>query len=175
MLEYLPESDPVAIIKRLLRQIPKSFRGQGVELFCAFKERDLDVCEMLTGPFLYMRSTHMIDVARISLKVRGLQGTLNAGDEMGSQNALPVDDTFVQSLILQSKKFHEDRSRGIGGGSFVRIMSGDYAYFCGTVLSLDPPVVELKLRSKRVTVTTQIDNLLCLDHVARREYFYDRN
>lgn len=145
-----------------------------MEIFTPVKRRGLDVYELFSGPYLYIRSDNFKAVLRVK-SITGLTGLVTEGDSGRSSKAIPATDGYVQDLIAKDAAKHEARSFGVGVGSFVRILDGAVRDFCGHVTKRKSGRAEVtvELKTKKLFVSTPVRNLLNLDHVPQeKRVFY---
>lgn len=161
--------------KRLGREVPGIFRDNPLEVFIPVQTRDLDVFELGTVQYVFVRSSSFPALLRLK-QITGIVGLVTEGDCNRPSKAIPVEDAYVQSLIAQAEEEHRKRALGIEVGSFVRILSGECRDFCGfvEVIGDGSAMVRVTLRTKYILDETPIRNLLNISHVPenRRVYYY---
>jgi transcription antitermination factor NusG len=162
-------------MRRVGKAIPGIFRNDPVEIFIPVIKRDLDVFEMATGPYVFVRSTNFQYLLRLKT-ITGVVALVTEGDTQRPSKAIQVEDTYVQGLIASAEEEHRKRAIGIEVGSFVRILNGETRDFCGTVEIIGDgrAVVRVTLRTKSILLETPVRNLLNLSHVPKeqRVYYY---
>jgi hypothetical protein len=171
-LELTSERQTEAAIRRIGKGIPSIFREEPCEVFVPIIRRDLNVFELATGNMLYVRGNLKL-LARLKT-ITGSTGLLTDGSGR-TDHAIPIDDAFVQALILQCQSAFDSAHDGTQVGSFVRILAGESRDFCGTVTELNDStaVVAIELMTKKIFLTTPLLNLMNLDEVpADRRTFY---
>lgn len=176
---YLVELRSEKTIESTMRRVGKAlggiFRHDPIEIFIPVIRRDLDVFDLSTGPYVFVRSTSFPALLRLK-SITGVVSLVTEGDTNRPSKAISVEDSYVQGLIHQAEEEHHKRAIGIEVGSFVRILNGETRDFCGEVEILGDgrAVVRITLRTKSILLETPIRNLLNLSHVPkeRRVYYY---
>src|SRR5271157_6053475 len=175
MCELRSEKTIESTMRRVGKAIPGIFRHDPIEIFIPVVKRDLDVFEMATGPYVFVRSNSFQALLRLK-SITGVVALVTEGDTQRPSKAIQVEDTYVQSLIKQAEDEHRKRAIGIEVGSFVRILNGETRDFCGTVEIIGDgrAVVRVTLRTKSILLETPVRNLLNLSHVPKeqRVYYY---
>ncbi len=175
MCELRSDKTVEPTMKRLGREVGGIFRSEPLEVFIPVQTRDLDVFELGTVQYVFVRSTSFPALLRLK-QITGIVGLVTEGDCNRPSKAIPVEDSYVQSIIAQAEEEHRKRALGIEVGSFVRILSGECRDFCGfvEVLGDGQAMVRITLRTKYILQETPIRNLLNLSHVPenRRVYYY---
>src|SRR5271166_3396478 len=175
MCELRSEKTIESTMRRVGKAIPGIFRHDPIEIFIPVVKRDLDVFEMATGPYVFVRSNSFQALLRLK-SITGVVALVTEGDTQRPSKAIQVEDTYVQSLIKQAEDEHRKRAIGIEVGSFVRILNGETRDFCGTVEIIGDgrAVVRVTLRTKFILLETPVRNLLNLSHVPKeqRVYYY---
>lgn len=162
-------------MKRLGREVGGIFRDEPLEVFIPVQRRDLDVFELGTVQYVFVRSTSFPALLRLK-QITGICGLVTEGDCNRPSKAIFVDDAYVQSLISLAEEEHRQRAIGIEVGSFVRILNGECRDFCGVVevIGDGSAMVRITLRTKYILQETSIRNLLNLPNVPdnRKVYYY---
>jgi hypothetical protein len=175
LCEIRSEKTAESTLRRMGKALGGIFRDAPIEIFIPVVKRDLDIFELSTGPYLFVRSTNFSALLRLK-SVTGICGLVTEGDTNRPSKAIPVEDAYVQSLIKQAADEHQRRAIGIEVGSFVRILNGETRDFCGTVEIIGDgrAVVRVTLRTKSILLETPVRNLLNLSHVPKeqRVYYY---
>jgi hypothetical protein len=175
MCELRSDKTVEPTMKRLGREVGGIFRSEPLEVFIPIQTRDLDVFELGTVQYVFVRSSSFPALLRLK-QITGIVGLVTEGDCNRPSKAIPVEDVYVQSLISQAEEGHRKRAIGIEVGSFVRVLSGECRDFCGVVevIGDGSAMVRVTLRTKYILQETPIRNLLNLSHVPenRRVYYY---
>jgi len=162
-------------MRRIGNALPGIFRNDPIEIFIPITKRDLDVFELYTGPYVFVRSTNFQSLLRLK-SITGVVSLVTEGDTNRPSKAIPVEDTYVQGLIKRAEEEFRQRAIGIEVGSFVRILNGEMRDFCGTVEVIGDgrTIVRVILRTKSILLDTPVRNLLNLSHVPpeQRVYYY---
>ena len=175
MVELRSEKTIESTMRRVGKALNGIFRADPIEIFIPVVRRDLDVFDMSTGPYVFVRSTSFPALLRLK-SITGVVSLVTEGDTNRPSKAIPVEDAYVQSLIKQAADEHQRRAIGIEVGGFVRILNGETRDFCGTVEIIGDgrAVVRVTLRTKSILLETPVRNLLNLSHVPKeqRVYYY---
>jgi len=173
MLELRSEKTIESTMRRVGKQLSGIFRHDPIEIFIPVVKRDLDVFELSTGPYVFVRSTNFNALLRLK-SVTGVVSLVTEGDTNRPNKAISVEDAYVQSLIVQAEEEHRKRAIGIEVGSFVRILNGETRDFCGVVeiIGDGKAVVRVTLRTKSILLETPVRNLLNLSHVPKDQRVY---
>jgi len=175
ILELRNELTAEGVLRRIAEEAPAIFRDSPMELFAPVARRDCGVYELATGAYVFVRSDNFRALLRLKT-VTGVAGLLTESDSGRSSDTLTVDDGYVQDLADKDQRDFEQRSAGIGVGSFVRILDGEVRDFCGTVAEIeqDRATVVVELLTKKLIVRSPVHNLLNLDCVAKgkRVFFF---
>jgi transcription antitermination factor NusG len=175
MMELRSEKTIESTMRRVGKALSGIFRHEPIEIFIPVVKRDLDVFEMSTGPYVFVRSTSFAALLRLK-SVTGVVSLVTEGDTNRPNKAISVEDDYVQSLIKQAEEEHRKRVLGIEVGSFVRILNGETRDFCGVVeiIGDGKAVIRVTLRTKSILLETPVRNLLNLSHVPKeqRVYYY---
>lgn len=175
LMELRSEKTIESTMRRVGKQLGGIFRSDPIEIFIPVIKRDLDVFELSTGPYVFVRSTSFAALLRLK-SVTGVVSLVTEGDTNRPNKAIPVEDTYVQSLIKEAEESHRKRVLGIEVGSFVRILNGETRDFCGEVeiIGDGKAVIRVTLRTKSILLETPVRNLLNLSHVPKdqRVYYY---
>lgn len=175
MAELRSDKTVEPTMKRLGREVGGIFRDEPLEVFIPVEKRDLDVFEMSTVQYIFVRSTSFASLLRLK-QITGIVGLVTEGDCNRPSKAISVENAYVQGLISQAEIEHRQRAVGIEIGGFVRILNGECRDFCGIVevIGDGSAMVRITLRTKYILQETPIRNLLNLSHVPknRRVYYY---
>ena len=175
MMELRSEKTIESTMRRVGKALNGIFRHDPIEIFIPVVKRDLDVFEMSTGPYVFVRSTSFSALLRLK-SVTGVVSLVTEGDTNRPNKAISVEDDYVQSLIKAAEEEHRKRAIGIEVGSFVRILNGETRDFCGVVeiIGDGKAVIRVTLRTKSILLETPVRNLLNLSHVPKeqRVYYY---
>ncbi len=173
MCELRSEKTIESTMKRVGKALHGIFRNDPIEIFIPVVKRDLDVFEMSTGPYIFVRSTSFSSLLRLK-QITGIVSLVTEGESNRPSKAIPVDDAYVQSLIAQAEEEHRKRAIGIEVGSFVRILNGETRDFCGVVEIIGDgrAVVRVVLRTKSILLETPIRNLLNISYVPADQRVY---
>lgn len=175
LCELRSEKTIESTMKRVGKALHGIFRQEPIEIFIPVIRRDLDVFEMSTGPYIFVRSTSFSALLRLK-QITGVVSLVTEGESNRPSKAIPVEDSYVQELIVQAEENHRKRVIGIEVGSFVRILNGETRDYCGVVEIIGDgrAVVRVTLRTKSILLETPIRNLLNLNHVPadQRVYYY---
>lgn len=175
MVELRSEKTIESTMKRVGKALHGIFRNDPIEIFIPVVKRDLDLFEMSTGPYIFVRSTNFQALLRLK-QITGVVSLVTEGESNRPSKAIKVEDSYVQTLIQQAEEEHRKRAIGIEVGSFVRILNGETRDFCGVVEIIGDgrAVVRVTLRTKSILLETPIRNLLNLSHVPadQRVYYY---
>jgi hypothetical protein len=175
MVELRSEKTIEPTMRRLGKQISSIFRNDPVEIFIPVCKRDLDVFDLKTGPYIFVRSKNFNSLLRLKT-ITGIVSLVTEGESNRPSKAISVPDAFVQQTIKESEEEFRMRGVGIEVGSFVRVLNGETRDYCGTVEAVGDgkAIVRITLRTKNIMLETPIRNLLNLSHVpaARRVYYY---
>src|SRR5271157_3051231 len=175
MMELRSEKTIESTMRRVGKALSGLFRNEPIEIFIPVIKRDLDIFEMATGPYVFVRSSNFSSLLRLK-SITGVVALVTEGDTQRPSKAIQVEDTYVQGLIQQAEDEHRRRAIGIEVGSFVRILNGETRDFCGTVeiIGDGKAVVRVMLRTKFILLETPVRNLLNLSHVPKeqRVYYY---
>jgi hypothetical protein len=153
-------------LRRIGDKLLGIFRNEAVEVFVPVTRRDLDVFELETSVYVYIRSTSFPCVIRLK-SVTGVVSLVTEGDMNRPSRAIAVPDKYVQERISVIKTKFFGRAEGIKAGSFVRIIDGETRDYCGHVLLLSGTMacVKIDLKTKSLLIETPIRNLLNLPNV----------
>src|SRR5277367_5200906 len=175
MCELRSEKTIESTMRRVGKAIPGIFRNEPIEIFIPVIKRDLDIFEMATGPYVFVRSNNFSSLLRLK-SITGVVALVTEGDTQRPSKAISVEDDYVQSLIKQAEEEHRKRAIGIEVGSFVRVLNGETRDFCGVVEIIGDgrAVIRITLRTKSILLETPVRNLLNLSHVPKeqRVYYY---
>ena len=177
-LEVRTESQVESVVKRVAEEVPAIFRKEPLEIFIPVTERGLDVFEVSTG-LLYVRAADVKLLARLK-RTTGVTSLVTKNDTGRTGDAIPVEEEFVQALIMECEEKWRERHAGIDAGSFVRILDGSSRDLCGTVVRVrggeagDEALVRIDFFTKKIWLKTPVANLLNLSHVPeeQRVFFF---
>lgn len=174
-MELRSEKTIESTMRRVGKALSGLFRSDPIEIFIPVVKRDLDVFEMSTGPYVFVRSTSFAALLRLKT-ITGVVSLVTEGDTNRPSKAISVEDSYVQGLIQQAEEEHRKRALGIEVGSFVRILNGETRDFCGEVeiIGDGKAVVRITLGTKSILLETPVRNLLNLSHIPKeqRVYYY---
>lgn len=173
MCELRSEKTIESTMRRVGKAIPGIFRNEPIEIFIPVIKRDLDIFEMATGPYVFVRSSNFSSLLRLK-SITGVVALVTEGDTQRPSKAIQVEDTYVQGLIKQAEEEHRKRAIGIEVGSFVRVLNGETRDFCGLVeiIGDGKAVIRITLRTKSILLETPVRNLLNLSHVPKEQRVY---
>ena len=162
-------------LRRVGKAIPPIFRQEAVEFFIPVSKRDLDVFDLETSVYVFVRSTSFPCLLRLK-SVTGVVSLVTEGETNRPHKAIRVEDDYVQDLIKTVERHFYERAEGIRPGSFVRIIDGETRDYAGHVLLVadGKACVRVDLKTKSLLVETPVRNLLNLSHVpeAQRVFYY---
>jgi hypothetical protein len=162
-------------LRRIGKAIPGIFRNEAIEIFVPVNHRDLDVFELETSVYIFVRSTAFPCLLRLK-SVTGVVSLVTEGETNRPYRAISVPDDYVQSLVKKVEQHFYERAAGIKQGSFVRILDGETRDYCGYVIYIGngKACVKIDLKTKSLVIETPIRNLLNLSHVPEGErVFYN--
>lgn len=175
MLELRSEKTAESTLRRLGKAIPSIFREDSLEVFIPVFKRDLDVFDLATGPYVFVRSSNFQSLLRLKT-ITGCVSLSTEGDSNRPSKAIKVEDSYVQAVIAEAEKEFYNRVIGIEVGSFVRVLNGDTRDYCGVVEAIgdSKAIVRINLKTKSILLETPLRNLLNLSHVPvnQRVYYY---
>jgi hypothetical protein len=175
LLELRSERTVESTLRRIGKSVPNLFREEALEMFIPVFKRDLDVFDLSTGPYLFVRSTSFPCLLRFKT-ITGVVSLVTEGDSNRPSKAIKVEDSYVQSVIANAEEEFKNRAIGIEVGSFVRILNGDTRDYCGMVEAIGDgkAIVRINLKTKSILLETPLRNLLNLSHVPinQRVYYY---
>lgn len=173
MLELRSEKTIESTMRRVGKAIPFIFRVDPIEIFIPVFKRDLDVYEMKTGCYIFVRSTNFQCLLRLKT-ITGVVSLVTEGDSNRPSKAIKVDDNYVQSIIREAEEEFRARALGIEVGSFVRILNGETRDFCGVVeiIGDGKAIVRVTLKTKSILLETPLRNLLHLPEVPAEQQVY---
>jgi len=175
MLELRSEKTIEPTLRRLGKSVPGIFQSDPVEFFVPVFKRDLDIFELKTSNLIFVRSKNFQAMLRLKT-VTGIVCIITEGESNRPNKAIPVQDDYVQAVIKEAETEFQDRGKGIGVGSFVRILNGPTRDYCGHVEISNDGVacVRVDLKTKSLLVETPIRNLLNLSQVPpnQRVFYY---
>src|SRR5271157_618913 len=100
MMELRSEKTIESTMRRVGKALHGIFRHDPIEIFIPVIKRDLDVFEMSTGPYVFVRSNSFQSLLRLK-SITGVVALVTEGDTQRPSKAIQVEDTYVQSLIKQ--------------------------------------------------------------------------
>ena len=175
MLELRSEKTIESTMRRVGKAIPNIFRDDPVELFIPVFKRDLDVFEMKTGCYIFVRSTNFQSLLRLKT-ITGCVALVTEGDSNRPSKAIKVEDSYVQSVIAEAEEEFRNRGVGIEVDSFVRVLNGDTRDYCGVVEAIGDgkAIVRINLKTKSILLETPLRNLLNISDtpINQRVYYY---
>jgi hypothetical protein len=162
-------------MRRVGKAIPAIFRDDPIEIFIPVFKRDLDVFEMKTGCYVFVRSSNFQSLLRLKT-ITGVVSLVTEGESNRPSKAIKVDDAYVQSIIKEAEEEFRARAVGIEVGSFVRVLNGELRDYCGTVevVGDGKAIIRITQKTKCILLETPIRNLLNCSHVPpnQRVYYY---
>jgi len=160
-------------MRRVGKQIPSIFRNDPVEIFIPVFKRDLDVFELASGPYVFVRSNNFPSLLRLKT-ITGVVSLSTIGDSNRPSKAIKVDDDYVQGIIANAKEEFRARSLGIKAGSFIRVLNGEMRDFCGVVevIGGGKAIVRITLKTKSILLETPVQNLLNIPDVPPNQQVY---
>lgn len=171
-LELTSEKNTEATLKRIGKGLSTIFREKPCEIFIPVVRRDLEIFELATCNIVYVRGELKL-LARMKT-ITGTTGLLTDGSGRADRS-VPIEDYFVQKLILKCHANFMSAHADTVVGSFVRLIGGETRDFCGTVAEMTETTatVMVELFTKKIFVTTPLVNVLNLDYVPEdRRTFY---
>lgn len=153
-------------LRRVGKAIPGIFRQEAIEIFIPVNRRDLDVFELETSVYVFVRSTAFPCLLRLK-NVTGVVSLVTEGETNRPSKAISVTDDYVQTLVKKVERQFYERAAGIKQGSFVRILDGETRDYCGQVLLIadGKACVKVDLKTKSLMIETPVRNLLNLSDV----------
>jgi hypothetical protein len=162
-------------LRRVGKAIPGIFRSEAIELFIPVCKRDLDVFELETSVYVFVRSTAFPCLLRLK-SVTGVVSMVTEGETNRPYKVISVPDDYIQTLIKKVEHQFYERASGIKQGSFVRILDGETRDYCGHILLIadGKACVKVDLKTKSLMIETPVRNLLNLSHVPedQRVFYY---
>lgn len=173
MLEIRSEKTVESTMRRVGKAIPNIFRDDPIEIFIPVFKRDLDVFELATGPYIFVRSTNFQSLLRLKT-ITGIVSLSTEGDSNRPSKAIKVDDSYVQTVIADAEEEFRNRGVGVEVDSFVRVLNGDTRDFCGVVEAIGDgkAIVRINLKTKSILLETPLRNLLNISYVPANERVY---
>jgi transcription antitermination factor NusG len=173
MVELRSEKTIESTMRRVGKAIPNIFRNDPIEIFIPVFKRDLDVFEMKTGCYIFVRSSSFSSLLRLKT-ITGVVSLVTEGDSNRPSKAIKVEDSYVQSIIAEAEEEFRNRGVGIGVDSFVRVLNGDTRDFCGVVEAIGDgkAIVRINLKTKSILLETPLRNLLNISDVLANERVY---
>lgn len=175
MVELRSEKTIESTMRRVGKAIPNIFRNDPIEIFIPVFNRDLDMFEMKTGCYIFVRSTSFQSLLRLKT-ITGVVSLVTEGDSNRPSKAIKVDDSYVQTIIADAEEEFRKRAIGIEVDSFVRVLNGETRDYCGVVEAIGDgkAIVRINLKTKSILLETPLRNLLNISHVPadRRVYYY---
>jgi len=153
-------------LRRVGKAIPGIFRSEAIEIFIPVNKRDLDVFDLETSVYVFVRSTAFGCLLRLK-SVTGVVSLVTEGETNRPSKAISVTDDYVQTLVKKVERAFYERAAGIKQGSFVRILDGETRDYCGHVLLVTDgkACVKVDLKTKSLMIETPVRNLLNLSQV----------
>ena len=175
MVELRSEKTIESTMRRVGKAIPSIFRSDPIEIFIPVFRRDLDVFEMKTGCYVFVRSTSFQSLLRLKT-ITGVVSLVTEGDSNRPSKAIKVDDSYVQTIIADAEEEFRKRAIGIEVDSFVRVLNGETRDYCGVVEAIGDgkAIVRINLKTKSILLETPLRNLLNISEVPldQRVYYY---
>src|SRR5271166_1860533 len=91
MCELRSEKTIESTMRRVGKAIPGIFRHDPIEIFIPVVKRDLDVFEMATGPYVFVRSNSFQALLRLK-SITGVVALVTEGDTQRPSKAIQVED-----------------------------------------------------------------------------------
>jgi len=174
-LEFSSERAVEQVLRRVASKIPTLFGKDPVEMFVPVLKRDLDLFDLASANMIFVRSKNQAALGRFR-SVTGCLGLVMSNENAYRyKNAISVEDTYIQEIILEDQRRHENLSANVKIGSFVRIIDGEVRGYCGLVQSMTDSRATVAITTSRtIYLDTPIRNLLLLDHVQqdKRAYYF---
>src|SRR5271168_709498 len=98
LCELRSEKTIESTMKRVGKALHGIFRHDPVEIFIPVIKRDLDVFELSTGPYIFVRSTSFPALLRLK-QITGVVSLVTEGESNRPSKAIAVEDDYVQTLI----------------------------------------------------------------------------
>jgi hypothetical protein len=173
LVELRSEKTIESTMRRVGKAIPNIFRGEPIEIFIPVFKRDLDVFEMKTGCYVFVRSSSFSSLLRLKT-ITGVVSLVTEGDSNRPSKAIKVDDSYVQTIIADAEEEFRNRGVGIEVESFVRVLNGDTRDYCGVVEAIGDgkAIVRINLKTKSILLETPLRNLLNISDVPANERVY---
>jgi hypothetical protein len=175
MMEFRSEKTVEPTLRRIGHALPGIFQKDPIQLFLPVVKRDLDVFDLSTGSYAFVRSTNFSSLLRLRT-ITGVVGLVTQGDTNHPSDVIRVSHEYVHSLIKEAEDNHANRVSDIELGSFVRVLDGETRDLCGTVENLDNgrAIVRIIMCTKSILLETPIRNLLNISHVPleHRVYYF---
>ncbi len=173
LMELRSEKTIESTMRRVGKAIPSIFRSEPVEIFIPVFQRDLDVFEMKTGCYVFVRSTSFPCLLRLKT-ITGVVSLVTEGDSNRPSKAIKVEDSYVQTIIVNAEEEFRNRAVGIEVDSFVRVLNGDTRDYCGVVEAVGDgkAIVRINLKTKSILLETPLRNLLNISHVPMNQRVY---
>lgn len=115
MVELRSEKTIESTMRRVGKAIPSIFRTDPIEIFIPVFNRDLDVFEMKTGCYIFVRSTNFQSLLRLKT-ITGVVSLVTEGESNRPSKAIKVDDDYVQGIIKDAEEGFRNRAVGIEVG-----------------------------------------------------------
>lgn len=166
-VELVSEARTEEVVLHISRWAMRSL-DEPFQLLFPIKTRSVTGVTLLT-PYLWARTTRLLDLDEMRKSVMGVQGLVRDG-----QGVLEIEDEFVQDVIKTARKVTEEWNATIKRGSFVRVLLGDEHGLCGTVLWVHGGMARVKvaLKSRELVVQIPVRALENLGKREEREYYY---
>jgi hypothetical protein len=164
-VELASDSRLEEIMLHMIRWIKK--RDDAFRILFPVATRDLGGVEMFYPNILIQCR----DLRRLrEIKVMGVHGVTMQSETV----PLTIDAAYGESLIREAERVSSEWSRDVKRGCFVRILLGERRMLCGTVVSTDRGVAEVKvsLTVRDLRVRIPVRALLKLDIVKEKRKYY---
>jgi transcription antitermination factor NusG len=176
ILEVRSERTVENVIRRVGKTMPAIFKDGGAcEVFVPIEDRDLNLFSLKTSSYIFLRSDRKRELQKFK-GITGVVGILCEGEQQRIDKALQVEDSYVQSLIKETREQFEKRPESIQVGSFVRILDGLDKGFCGHVSNIERgfALIRIELKTRQMFIDTPLHNLKDLSHVPKhsRVFYY---
>jgi transcription antitermination factor NusG len=175
MVELRSEKTIESTLRRMGEAVPNIFREHAVEVFVPLHRRDLNVFELKTGNYVFVRSKSFPALLRLK-SITGVVGLVTEGESNRPSKAMTVEHSYVAALIAEARDSFFSRATKVQEGSFVRILDGLTRDWCGTVVTIQEGIaaVRVSLKTKLLLVETPVRNLLDLNSIPEslRTFYY---
>jgi hypothetical protein len=166
MMELSNEKTIEQTLRRIGKAIPSIFRSEPVEVFIPVCVRDLDVFELKTGIYIFIRTNAIHPLLRLK-SITGVVALVTEGETNHPSKAIMAQDSYVQEVIRDIQKIFYERAKNLRAGDFVRVIDGETRDYCGKIEVMQNGVacVRINLKTKSILVETPVRNLLNLNHI----------